>query len=50
MVDCVRGFLRLSQESAMSSRIAEVRAFTRFYTAVIGVLDEGLLGTPYSAA
>jgi DNA-binding MarR family transcriptional regulator/GNAT superfamily N-acetyltransferase len=32
----------------MSSRIAEVRAFTRFYTAVIGVLDEGLLGTPYS--
>jgi DNA-binding MarR family transcriptional regulator/GNAT superfamily N-acetyltransferase len=32
----------------MNSRIAEVRAFTRFYTAVIGVLDEGLLGTPYS--
>jgi DNA-binding MarR family transcriptional regulator/GNAT superfamily N-acetyltransferase len=32
----------------MSSRIAEVRAFTRFYTAVIGVLDEGLLGTPFS--
>jgi DNA-binding MarR family transcriptional regulator/GNAT superfamily N-acetyltransferase len=32
----------------MDSRVAEVRAFTRFYTAVIGVLDEGLLGTPYS--
>jgi DNA-binding MarR family transcriptional regulator/GNAT superfamily N-acetyltransferase len=32
----------------MDSPVAEVRAFTRFYTAVIGVLDEGLLGTPYS--
>jgi DNA-binding MarR family transcriptional regulator/GNAT superfamily N-acetyltransferase len=32
----------------MESPDAEVRAFTRFYTAVIGVLDEGLLGTPYS--
>jgi len=29
-------------------RIAELRAFTRFYTAVLGVLDEGLLHTPYS--
>jgi DNA-binding MarR family transcriptional regulator/GNAT superfamily N-acetyltransferase len=32
----------------MDSPVADVRAFTRFYTAVIGVLDEGLLGTPYS--
>ncbi|HEX6417116.1 MAG TPA: helix-turn-helix domain-containing GNAT family N-acetyltransferase [Acidimicrobiales bacterium] len=30
-------------------RIAAVRAFTRFYTAVLGVLDEGLLDTPFSA-
>lgn len=29
-------------------RIAAVRAFTRFYTNVIGVLREGLLRTPYS--
>lgn len=29
-------------------RIASVRAFTRFYTAVLGVLDEGLLDTPFS--
>ena len=29
-------------------RIAELRAFTRFYTSVLGVLDEGLLHTPYS--
>ncbi|HET6950738.1 MAG TPA: bifunctional helix-turn-helix transcriptional regulator/GNAT family N-acetyltransferase [Acidimicrobiales bacterium] len=29
-------------------RVAALRAFTRFYTAVLGVLDEGLLHTPYS--
>lgn len=29
-------------------RIREVRAFSRFYTAVIGLLDEGLLRSPYS--
>jgi DNA-binding MarR family transcriptional regulator/GNAT superfamily N-acetyltransferase len=29
-------------------RVAELRAFTRFYTSVLGVLDEGLLDTPYS--
>lgn len=29
-------------------RIASVREFTRFYTAVLGVLGEGLLHTPYS--
>ena len=28
--------------------VKEMRAFTRFYTAVLGVLDEGLLSTPYS--
>ena len=28
--------------------VAEVRAFNRFYTGVIGVLAEGLLHTPYS--
>ena len=27
-------------------RVAAVRAFSRFYTAVLGVLDEGLLDTP----
>ena len=31
-----------------SDRVASVRAFNRFYTRVIGVLDEGLLRTPYS--
>src|SRR4051812_31997563 len=28
--------------------IAQVRSFNRFYTSVIGVLDEGLLSTPYT--
>ncbi len=32
----------------MSSPVAEVREFNRFYTATIGVLREGLLRTPYS--
>ncbi len=32
----------------MSSLIAEVREFNRFYTATIGVLQDGLLRTPYS--
>jgi DNA-binding MarR family transcriptional regulator/N-acetylglutamate synthase-like GNAT family acetyltransferase len=30
------------------AQVAAVRAFTRCYTAVLGVLDEGLLHTPYS--
>jgi len=34
----------------MSSPVAEVRAFNRFYTATIGVLPEGHLRTPYSLA
>jgi DNA-binding MarR family transcriptional regulator/N-acetylglutamate synthase-like GNAT family acetyltransferase len=29
-------------------RVAALRSFTRFYTSVLGVLDEGLLDTPYS--
>jgi DNA-binding MarR family transcriptional regulator/N-acetylglutamate synthase-like GNAT family acetyltransferase len=32
----------------MKDVIARVRAFTRFYTNVIGVLSEGLLDSPYS--
>jgi len=32
----------------MDGRVEAVRAFTRFYTAVLGVLAEGLLDTPYS--
>jgi DNA-binding MarR family transcriptional regulator/GNAT superfamily N-acetyltransferase len=32
----------------MSERVADVRAFNRFYTGVIGVLQEGLLSTPYT--
>jgi DNA-binding MarR family transcriptional regulator/GNAT superfamily N-acetyltransferase len=33
-----------------TDRIAAMRAFTRFYTSIIGVLDEGLLHTPFSVA
>ncbi|MBG0821953.1 MarR family transcriptional regulator [Planomonospora sp. ID91781] len=32
----------------MDDLVAEIRAFNRFYTGVIGVLDQGFLGTPYS--
>jgi DNA-binding MarR family transcriptional regulator/GNAT superfamily N-acetyltransferase len=32
----------------MSDPVGEVRAFNRFYTGVIGVLQEGLLSTPYT--
>jgi DNA-binding MarR family transcriptional regulator/GNAT superfamily N-acetyltransferase len=32
----------------LEERIAAVRAFNRFYTNVIGILQEGLLRTPYS--
>jgi DNA-binding MarR family transcriptional regulator/GNAT superfamily N-acetyltransferase len=31
-----------------AERVAALRAFTRFYTALLGVLDEGLLHSPYS--
>lgn len=33
---------------AVEDRVATVRAFNRFYTNVTGLLDEGLLRTPYS--
>ena len=32
----------------IDSRVAAVRRFTRFYTRQIGVLQEGLLKTPFS--
>ncbi|MDQ7903429.1 helix-turn-helix domain-containing GNAT family N-acetyltransferase [Phytohabitans sp. ZYX-F-186] len=32
----------------MSDPVADVRAFNRFYTGVIGVLQEGLLSSPYT--
>jgi DNA-binding MarR family transcriptional regulator/GNAT superfamily N-acetyltransferase len=32
----------------LEARVAEVRSFNRFYTAIIGVLDEGLLDSPYT--
>src|SRR5215218_3543107 len=35
-------------EAALHERVAEVRAFNRFYTKVIGLLRAGLLRTPYS--
>ena len=31
-----------------AERVTAVRAFTRFYTAVVGVLDEGLLRSAYT--
>jgi DNA-binding MarR family transcriptional regulator/GNAT superfamily N-acetyltransferase len=33
---------------ARENAIAEIRDFNRFYTRVIGVLDDGLLGSPFS--
>ena len=32
----------------MATQVSTMRGFNRFYTSVIGVLDEGLLHTPYS--
>jgi DNA-binding MarR family transcriptional regulator/RimJ/RimL family protein N-acetyltransferase len=35
-------------ESGIEERVESIRAFNRFYTREIGVLEEGLLQTPYS--
>jgi DNA-binding MarR family transcriptional regulator/GNAT superfamily N-acetyltransferase len=35
-------------ESGLAGRVAGVRKFNRFYTRQIGLLRQGLLGTPYS--
>jgi DNA-binding MarR family transcriptional regulator/predicted N-acetyltransferase YhbS len=40
----------MSSTDVLDGRVAAMRAFTRFYTAMIGVLAEGLLFTPYSVA
>src|SRR5438270_1619367 len=37
-----------SRPPTSAERVAEVRAFNRFYTKAIGVLREGLLESPYS--
>lgn len=37
-------------DQSFSRRVEEVRRFTRFYTRKMGVLQEGLLGSPYSLA
>jgi hypothetical protein len=34
--------------SVAARTVARVREFNRFYTRVIGVLEAGVLGTPYS--
>lgn len=36
------------KDQALLDRVARVRAFNRLYTGVIGVLDEGLVGTEYT--
>lgn len=36
--------------STETAAVQQVRAFNRFYTRVIGVLDAGLVGTPYTLA
>src|SRR5215218_1385824 len=36
--------------SELAARIAEIRRFNRFYTRLIGLLDEGHLASPFSLA
>ena len=38
----------MAQTSVSEDKVGRVRAFNRFYTRVIGVLGEGLAGTPFS--
>lgn len=38
----------MAMNSLTESRVSEVRAFNRFYTKVIGVLQAGMLDSPYS--
>jgi DNA-binding MarR family transcriptional regulator/predicted N-acetyltransferase YhbS len=42
--------LRRPSPPALAPRVAEVRAFNRFYTRLIGLLDEGHLATRFSLA
>lgn len=35
-------------DDQLHARVARVRAFNRFYTGVVGALDEGLVGSPHS--
>jgi DNA-binding MarR family transcriptional regulator/GNAT superfamily N-acetyltransferase len=54
MFDSVNGFVapvklfRRDEMSEPTPVVARVREFNRFYTRVIGVLEAGVLGTPYS--
>ena len=38
------------QDTSLSPRIAAVRRFSRFYTRQIGLLQDGLLDSPFSLA
>ncbi|HEU4540652.1 MAG TPA: GNAT family N-acetyltransferase [Jiangellaceae bacterium] len=48
IVDSVKEFSNDGSVTVTSERVAAVRSFSRFFTSVIGVLDEGLLNSPYS--
>ncbi|MEJ7599596.1 MAG: bifunctional helix-turn-helix transcriptional regulator/GNAT family N-acetyltransferase [Kofleriaceae bacterium] len=40
----------MSRAQEIATRVAEVRAFNRFYTRLIGILDDSHLGSPFSLA